>query len=99
MLLLTKANRRSLPALYEQEKAGDDAKAYVKFFTPDSSWTWYAMEFDGNDTFFGLVQGSNVIDNELGYFSLKEMTNIRGPAGLSIKRDLYFEPTKINELR
>jgi len=29
----------------------------VSSFTPDSSWTWYAMEFDGVDTFFGLVNG------------------------------------------
>ena len=34
-----------------------EAIAHVKFFTPDSNWTWYATEFDGEDTFFGLVQG------------------------------------------
>ena len=95
MLLLTKANRSSLPPLYAQEKAGEKAVAYVKFFTPDSSWTWYAMEFDGNDTFFGLVDGH---EKELGYFSLTELKSVRGGLGLPIERDLYFEPTKINEL-
>jgi hypothetical protein len=31
------------------EELGLDAHAQVKFFTPDSGWTWYASEFDGND--------------------------------------------------
>ena len=33
----------------------------VKFFTPDSSWTWYVLEAgkteDGDWEFFGLVDG------------------------------------------
>jgi hypothetical protein len=28
----------------------DDPIAIVKFFTPDGSWTWFAFEFDGEDT-------------------------------------------------
>jgi len=72
-----------------------DALAQVKFFTPDSSWTWYASEFDGEDIFFGLVSGFEV---ELGYFSLKEMQEVRGPLGLPIELDLYFEPKSLREL-
>ena len=41
-----------MPALYSQEDKGGDAKIAVKFFTPDADWTWYATEFDGEDTFF-----------------------------------------------
>ena len=96
MKLLTKANRKSLPPLYAQENAGDEAVAYVKFFTPDSNWTWYAMEFDGEDIFFGLVDGH---EEELGYFSLAELQSVRGPWGLPIERDLHFSPTKVSELR
>ena len=70
MMLLTKANREALPGLYEQDGLGDDAIVHVKFFTPDSNWTWYATEFDGKDTFFGLVDG---FEMELGYFSLSEL--------------------------
>ena len=72
-----------------------DAIAQVKFFTPDSSWTWYASEFDGEDIFFGLVSGFEV---EPGYFSLKEMQEVRGPMGLPIERDLYFEPKTLRGL-
>ena len=56
MTLLTKKIREDLPKLYDNE-GKSDAKVIVKFFTPDSNWTWYATEFDGVDTFFGLVDG------------------------------------------
>ena len=55
VLLLTKADRRALPPLGANEELGLAALARVKFFTPASSWTWYASEFDGDDLFFGLV--------------------------------------------
>ena len=93
--LLDKASRERLPALYSNEEIGLDADAHVKFFTPDSNWSWYASEFDGEDIFFGLVSGFEV---ELGYFSLKELKSVRGPLGLPIERDLHFEPRTLKEL-
>jgi len=57
MKLLTKEILEKLPKLYTQEEKGLEAIAIVKFFTPDSNWTWYATEFDGDDLFFGLVEG------------------------------------------
>ncbi len=67
-----------------------------KFFTPDSSWTFYATEFDGEDIFFGWIVG---FEKELGYFSLAEMTAARGPLGLPIERDIHFTPTKLSEVK
>ena len=68
MKLLTEEIRKQLPPLYGQDGKGGDAIAYVKFFTPDSSWTWYATEFSPDEgTFFGLVDGQF---KELGYFML-----------------------------
>jgi len=46
MKLLTKEIMRQMPSLYSQEDKGDDAKVVVKFFTPDSNWTWYVTEAD-----------------------------------------------------
>jgi len=94
MQLLTQELRDKLPALGATEKV-DDPSAIVKFFTPDSSWTWFATEFDGDDTFFGLVVGFEV---ELGYFSLSELESVRGPLGLPIERDLWFKPTPLSQL-
>lgn len=94
MKLITQADRKRLPALYAQD-GKPDAVAYVKFFTPDSNWTWYASEFDGKDTFFGVVDG---FDKELGYFSLSELESVRGGLGLPVERDRWFKPTKLSEL-
>jgi hypothetical protein len=96
MPLLTNNMRERLPELYANEELGLEARAQVKFFTPDAGWTWYASEFDGDDIFFGLVIGHEI---ELGYFSLKELEEVRGPLGLPIERDRYFEPTSLRELR
>jgi len=95
MKLVNKTVREKLPTLYLQEPE-KDAVAHVKFFTPWSNWTWYASEFYGKDTFFGLIQG---FDKELGYFSLSELESARGPGGLRIERDLSFVPTALSELR
>jgi hypothetical protein len=93
--LLDQASREKLPELYRNEEKGLEVIAPVKFFTPDSNRTWYASEFDGEDTFFGLVSGFEV---ELGYLSLKELQETRGPLGLSIERDLYFEQQTLGKL-
>jgi Protein of unknown function (DUF2958) len=95
MELLTAEIRALLPAIYAQEKIADPI-VYVKFFTPDSNWTWYGTEFDGEDTFFGLVQG---FEQELGYFSLSELQEYRGALGIGIERDLHFNPTPLSHLR
>ncbi|MBD1876957.1 DUF2958 domain-containing protein [Nodosilinea sp. FACHB-131] len=94
MQLLTEEIRQRLPQLYSQENV-EDPIAQVKFFHPLSNWTWYATEFDGEDQFFGLVQG---LDEELGYFSLSEMQSIK-VGGLGIERDLHFTPTPLSKLR
>ena len=95
MILLTKALKKALPPLYANKSIGNEAKVVVKFFTPDSNWTWYATEFDGEDIFYGLVDG---FEMELGYFSLSELKSVRGPFGLPIERDRYFTPISLKEL-
>jgi hypothetical protein len=94
MELLDIESRAVLPPLYANEKIGLDAIAPVKFFTPDASWTWYASEYDGEDTFFGLVSG---LDVELGYFSLSELESVRGALGLPVERDLYYQPSTLRD--
>lgn len=94
--LLDLEGREKLPPLYSGEELGLMALALVKFFTPDSNWTWYASEFDGNDILFGLVSGFEV---ELGYFSLSELQSVEGPLGLPIERDLHFKPQTLRDLK
>ena len=85
-----------LPPLYSQEGKGDDAIVYVKFFTPDSSWTWYATEYDPHQRlFFGFVVGWEA---ELGYFSLDELQNATGPFGMPVERDIGWKPETLREV-
>jgi hypothetical protein len=95
MKLIPKALARKLPPLYATENIQNPI-VQCKFFYPDFDWTWYGIEFDGDDIFFGFVDGDFP---ELGYFCLKELLNTRGKLGLSIERDLYFEPCPLSELR
>lgn len=94
MRLLTNEMRRRLPALYTTQDDPDPI-VQVKFFTPWTIWTWYVTEFDGIDLLFGLVEG---FETEWGYSSLAELEAIRGPGGLRIERDLYFEPTRVSDV-
>ena len=90
----------SIPGLHTLiDTSPDEMPIAAKFFTPDSSWTWYAVEgsHEGEDfIFFGLVDG---VEKEWGYFSLKELSTTKGPMGLSIERDLHFKNKKIKDIR
>ncbi|MBC8470361.1 MAG: DUF2958 domain-containing protein [Planctomycetes bacterium] len=105
MKLLTKEIRKKLPPLYAQDGKGGKAVVYLKYFTPSAQWTWYVSEgepvLDENGKeeidfqFFGLVDGH---EKELGYFNLSELENARGPMGLPIERDLYWQPKTLEEI-
>ena len=103
----------SLPALYTTESSPDPL-VMLKLFHPASNWTWYATEGNWVDEegqalpadadprlradflMFGLVIG---LEAELGYFSLRELQQVRGPVGFGIERDLWFVPTPLSAVR
>lgn len=84
--------------LYSQDGKSGEAVACLKFFCILSDWTWYVLEYDGKDTFFGIVVGLEV---EYGYFSLSELENTSSELvkqyGLGIERDLLFSPKTLDE--
>jgi hypothetical protein len=92
MKLLTAAIIKQLEKhpLYSGEKQ-QISPVIVKFFTPDSSWTWYVFEGqkleNGDWRFYGLVDGH---EKEQGYFMLSELKEARGHFGLPVERDMYF---------
>ena len=93
MDLLPQSIKNQLPELYAQDGKGMKAIAYVKYFTPAGSWTWYGTEFDiASETFFGYVKG---LENELGYFTLKQIKEAKDKLGLPVERDTSFEPTTL----
>jgi|SRR5205809_4984308 len=98
MELLSKELRKCLPPLYSQEKT-EDPIVHIKFFTPDSQWTWYVTEGseeEGDFRFFGYVVG---LEREWGYFLLSDLSSARGPLGLAIERDLSFSPTPFSKVK
>ncbi|MBP7052847.1 MAG: DUF2958 domain-containing protein [Phycisphaerae bacterium] len=104
MKLLSKEIRKKLPPLYAQEDKGGKAIVHMKLFTPDGSFTWYLTEgspiTDGSGKevdfhFFGLVDG---LEKELGYVALSELESVRGPLGLPVERDLWWEPKTLDEI-
>ena len=91
MKLLTRAQRAQL--LANGRNRDRDHQPVVKFFDPSGAATWLLTELDpeDGDTLFGLADlGSG--SPELGYSSLAEIGAARCRLGLSIERDLYFEP-------
>jgi len=96
MELLTKEIREGFTKIGSQDgKEPDEHICVVKFFDPTGSWTWYATEFDGEDMFFGLVDGFEL---EWGSFSLSELKSVEVGLGLRIERDLYFGMPKLKDV-
>ena len=97
MKLMTKAieNKLAKYPIYSQDGKGDAAKVICKFFPPWGDMSFYVTEgnkLDNGDwEFFGLV--TNCGEAELGYFRLSELEDLRGPWGLKVERDRYFEGT------
>ena len=99
MELMTEELKKQLPPLYSQEQ-NPDPTVICKFFTPWSSWTWYAFEYSPEEQlFFGKVFSEMCPDGEIGYFSLVELESIKGLMGLKIERDLFFQPKKLSECK
>lgn len=94
--LLTKLDISRLPKLNETEAIEmEDKMIHAKLFTPWSNWTWYVIEYDGEDQCFGFVKGHEA---EFGYFSLRELANIEGPFGIKVERDIHFKPTAVGDM-
>ena len=75
----------------EAEGKALDLRPVVKLFTPDAAATWLLTELhpNDNDIAFGLCDLGHGFP-ELGYVSLLELEQLRGPQGLPVARDLHF---------
>ena len=97
MMLLTKQNKKDLPALYSGENIlPADKICQVKFFHPFCSMTWFATEFDPETgMFFGWVENGQM--SEWGNFTLQEMKDLK-VRGLPMERDMWFKPTQMKDI-
>ena len=96
MKLMTKAILKRIPPLYGQEDVKDKV-VHVKFFTAWTNWAWFGCEYrPETGVFFGYVIGPFP---EWGYFTLDELESVKGPFGLKIERDMYFEPRPVSKVK
>ena len=95
--ILSHEQLQLIPNLYETENQ-EEKICYVKLFLPNSNWTWYIIEIDkqDNNTCFGFVDG---LEQELGYFTIRELENLKGMFGLKVELDTSFKPTKLSKIR
>lgn len=94
--LMTEEIAKTAPRLYEQDGAGDPT-VYAHYFSCVNGWDWWLLEFDGTDEAFGLVEG---YDDELGYFSIKEMEELNRQMGFAaVERDEHFSPKPLSAVR
>lgn len=90
MELVTPEQREQL--LANGARRGADHVPLVKLFNPTGAGTWLVTELDPEDESiaFGLAD-LGFGTPEVGSFSIKELEAFKGPFGLGIERDLYFE--------
>jgi hypothetical protein len=111
--LLPPEVRAKLPS-WRSTADEEDPIALVKLTLPSNLgavWTWYVVEYDGEDTCFGLVIGDEI---EAGYFSLSELESLydalrangtlaelirQGETQLPVARDEQFRPQRLSALR
>jgi hypothetical protein len=96
-VIITADQRTEMLANGARSAAGEDIdpQPIVKLFTPDAGATWLLTELDPDDPdiAFGLCDLGMGFP-ELGSVRLSEITSVRGPLGLPVERDLYFNADK-----
>ena len=101
MKLLTQANLKALPAERTTEgKPEDQQIAVVKLFTPDADWTWFLLETweEGGERMFYVYEAA-MGGCGYTYTNLSTLERLRGPLGLRVERDRYFDPTPMTDVK
>lgn len=86
---------RNLPVPFQAESESGHALTQARLHLPGSYCLWYPSAFDGEDLFFGLVVESEITCD---YFSLSDLTQMRGPDDQPVQSDPTFTPHSIDEL-
>jgi len=87
------ANRQAQIVRMDNAQRDIDFKPVVKLFTPDVQCTWLLTELGNDDIAFGLCD-LGMGTPELGFVSMREIRELRGPLGLPVERDLHFDAHK-----
>lgn len=92
MKLFTKEIQTRL--IWNHQNKQPDPQPVVKLFCPWGAATWLLTEYDPEQHMaFGLCDLGMGFP-ELGYVSVHDLEQLRGPGGLKIERDMHWKPTK-----
>ena len=98
MKLMTKEIEKKLREL--DKEIDKNMKAQVHYFNPTGRGDWFGFTYDPErKLFFGYVSIFGDWNDELGYFSLEELEALQLPLGLSIERDLHYQPQTLEEIK
>ena len=98
MRLMTDALEKRFAIIGSQENVKDPI-VVAKFFNPAGAGTWYATEYDSQTKlFFGYVSIFGDWNDEWGSFSLEELETYKGPFGIGIERDLYWDERRFSKI-
>jgi hypothetical protein len=100
MSLFTKIQHETLVAncqaqivRMDSQQPDIDFVPVVKLFTPDAQCAWLLTELGLDDMAFGLAD-LGMGCRELGFISMREISELRGPLGLPVERDFHFDAHK-----
>lgn len=101
MSLLTEKLRNRLPRIGNDPGTPiRDTTVHARFYDPSSVWNWYVIEYDGRETFFGLIVTRHTA--VAGQFSLGELEAIvyDDPAEgeIRVRNDPNFTPVTVAKL-
>ena len=84
-----------MPHTYETDGEGDNAVAYLHYFSP--SCDWFITEKDEDSDGEGQIQAFGLADlgygGELGYISIAELI------ALNVELDLHFTPSTLAQIK
>ena len=87
-----------LPQLYDTENIPPEDKTVHFHFTANQSH-WWAIEWNGHDTFFGYVLLNGWTQNaEFGYFNLSELLEVKIGGWLEIVNDPFWIPRPVKDV-
>jgi hypothetical protein len=97
-MLLDDRLKAQLPGMGSSpETPLEELFVHLRFHDPANRWKWYVIEFDGEDTFFGLVV--NPAGVVAGQFTLAELESLCfGEEARGVHKDAAFQPISVSDL-
>jgi hypothetical protein len=93
MKIITKAIEKAFEKQGDTtQKSMSEIKIVMKLFNPAGAGTWYIYEKLDEDIYMAFVNLNDSMMAECGTVSMQELMSLRLPFGLTIERDMHFEP-------